>query len=497
MNYRLVINYIGWFLFYYSFVFFILLVPAVVYKENELISVGLETFFCVLCLGGLAIILTTRGEKKENDNFFTRDSLATVGLVWIAVTILGGLPFFFAGKLSFIDSVFESISGFTTTGATVVNDIESFPKTLLFWRALTHFIGGIGIVVIFMSVLPYLGAGGRLLMESESFAPDMKFIKPRVREAVKQILLVYVSLTLMQCILLIIFGMNVFDAICHSFATLGTGGFSTRQMSIESYNSIPIEIITIFFMLCGATSFALMYQLYIGNVWNFLKNTEWRVYIGIWGISIIIVTLSLIGINGHFSLDKTQFPIYSFGKALRYASFTVTSLFTSTGFTNTEYDTWPYIAKWYMMVIVIIGGCAGSTCGGIKVIRFVILCKFLLNRIYATFQPRVVKSIKVGEQVITEDIQKAVLGFFGLWMVIIGISSIVLCWTGLPIVTSVSAVLVSFGNVGPGLEYIGGYENYSSIPEIAKVVLSVLMLMGRLEIYSVLVLFFPSFWRSK
>ncbi len=497
MNYILIINYIGWFLLYYSFVFFSLFIPVVAFKEYELIPVISETIFCIICVGVGSIALTTRKKEGDENNFFSRDSLALVGLGWIAVTVLGGLPFFLAGKLSFVGAVFESISGFTTTGATVVDDIEAFPKTLLFWRALTHFIGGMGIVVIFISVLPYLGAGGRLLIESESFAPDVRFIKPRIKETVKQILLVYISLTIVQTFLLTIFGMSLFDAVCHSFATLGTGGFSTRQMSIEAYNSLPIEIITIFFMLCGATNFGLMYQLYRGNIRDFLKNSEWRVYMCIWLFSVILVIISLMGFVGYYAPSQTPPPVFSIGKSMRYAFFTVTSLLTSTGFTNTDYDVWSPFAKWLMMVIVIIGGCAGSTCGGIKSIRFLILCKFMLNRIYATFQPRTIKPIKVGEQVITDDVIKSVVGFCVLWVFIGAVSSIILSWFGLPIVTSISATIVCLGNVGPGLEYVGGYENYSTISDVCKIILALLMLMGRLELYAILVLFFPSFWKGK
>jgi trk system potassium uptake protein TrkH len=250
MNFTQVVNYLGWFILYYSFAFLILLLPALIYKEYELIPAIFETFFCTLLFGSVGIILTYKKNPEEEENFLVRESLAFVGLGWIALTLLGSLPYSLSGYLPFVDAVFESVSGYTTTGATVVHDIEAFPKTLLFWRAFTHFLGGVGIVVIFVSILPYIGAGGRLLLESESFAPDIRSVKPRIKESVKQILLVYLSFNAANIILLMIFGMNFFDAVCHAFATLATGGFSTKQMSIGAYNSLPIEIITIF--LCSA-----------------------------------------------------------------------------------------------------------------------------------------------------------------------------------------------------------------------------------------------------
>lgn len=498
MNLPLVFNYLGWFLFNYSFVFLSLLIPAFIYGENHLVPVIFQSFFVVLCLGGLGIVLTMRRKTDAEEELYQREALCLVGLGWITVTVLGGLPYLLSLQLSLIDSVFESISGFTTTGATTVQEIETFPKTLLFWRALTHFMGGVGIVVIFISVLPYLGVGGRLLMESETSAPDMRFIKPRIRETAKQILIVYISLTVFQIVLLVLFGMNLFEAVCHSFATLSTGGFSTRQLSIESFNSVPIELTTVFFMLCGATNFGLMYQLCRGKVLTFIRNTEWQVYIAFWLISVLVVTLALVGVQGEFKADQS--PVRSnlpLTTALRYSVFTVTSLLTSTGFTNTDYDTWPYIARWWMTVMVIIGGCAGSTCGGIKIIRFVIVCKYLKNRIYGAFQPRTVKTVKVGEQIISEEIQRNVVGFFLLWLWIMVLGSVMLTWTGLPIVTAISASVVCLGNVGPGLEFVGGYECYADVPTFAKIVLSLLMLLGRLELYSILVLFIPAFWKRQ
>lgn len=497
MNYFQLINYLGRLLSGYAFIFLILLVPSIAYKEIDIIPYIFESFIYVFLIGLLGIVSTFRRSKVEEDRFLIKESLALVGLGWIFVTFFGSLPFFLSGHLSFMDAIFESVSGFTTTGSTVVKDIEAFPKTLLFWRAFTHFLGGMGIVVMFIAVLPYLGAGGRLLLRSESFVPDVKFITPRVKETVKQLLMVYISLTTIQCIFLMIFGMNLFDAICHAFATLASGGFSTRQMSIGAYNSLPIEIITIFFMLCAGTNFGLFFLLYQRNFRAFFQNTEWRVYISIWLFSIIFITICVMGYHGTFSLEQSNYPQYSFGKALRSVAFTVTSLMSDTGFTTEDYDLWPHFARWALVILMIIGGSAGSTSGGLKIIRIIILFKFLVNRVKSVFQPKMIKAIHLGGQIIDDDVQKSVLSYFAIYVSVFIIGTLVLCWIGLPIVTSISSVAAAINGCGPGLEYVGGLEDFSSIPTFGKGVLCILMLMGRLEIYAILVLFFPSFWRGK
>jgi len=497
MNFFQLVNYLGRLLTGYAFVFLVLLVPALAYKETFMIPFIFESFGYIGLVGLACFVLTSWKTKDEEDRFLIKESLALVGLGWILITLFGSLPFYLSGHLSLMNAIFESVSGFTTTGSTVVKDIESFPKTLLFWRAFTHFIGGMGIVVMFLAVLPYLGAGGRLLLKSESFVPDVKFIKPRVKETLKQLLLVYVSLTAIQCVLLIIFGMNFFDAVCHAFATLASGGFSTRQMSIGAYNSLPIELVTIFFMLCAGTNFGLFFLLYQRNFRAFFQNVEWRTYVCIWLFSVILITICVMGYHGTFSLDTSNFVHYSFGKALRSVAFTVTSLMTDTGFTTIDYDLWPHFAKWLLVILMIIGGSAGSTSGGLKIIRVIVLFKFLLNRIQSIFQPRVIKAIHLGGQVIDEEIQRAVLSYFALYVSVFIVGSLLLCWVGLPIVTSISSVASALNGCGPGLEYVGGFEDFSAIPVLGKGVLCILMLMGRLEIYAVLVLFFPSFWRDK
>ncbi|MGC8738354.1 MAG: TrkH family potassium uptake protein [Candidatus Hydrogenedens sp.] len=497
MNYFQLINYLGRLLIGYALIFLLLLVPAIAYHETSIIPSILESFMYVILTGVLGIVSTFQRSKVEEDSFLIKESLALVGLGWVLITFFGSFPFYLSGHLSLMDAIFESVSGFTTTGSTVVRDIEAFPKTLLFWRAFTHFLGGMGIVVMFIAVLPYLGAGGRLLLKSESFAPDVKFIRPRVKETLKQLLMVYISLTAIQCILLMLFGMSFFDAICHAFATLASGGFSTRQMSIGAYRSLPIEIITIVFMLCAGTNFGLFFLLYQRNVRAFFQNIEWRAYISIWFFSIVFLTICVMGYHGTFSLDKSEFVQYSFGKALRSVAFTVTSLMTDTGFVTEDYDLWPHFARWSLVILMIMGGSAGSTSGGLKIIRVVILFKFLINRIQFIFQPRVIRAIHLGEQAIDDVVQKSVLSYFALYVTVFIIGSLILCWIGLPIVTSISSVAAALNGCGPGLEYVGGVEDFSTIPILGKGVLCMLMLMGRLEIYSILVLFFPSFWRGK
>ncbi len=498
MDYVIVIHYLGILLMVYAGILLIPLVPTFIYKEFFLLESFLTSAFFVLVLGFIFFGATYYSAVREERKIYIRESLALVGLGWILVTVLGGLPFYLSQQLGIIDSVFESISGFTTTGATVVSNVESLPKGLLFWRAFTHFLGGIGVVVIFVSVLPYIGAGGRLLFESESFAPDVKFIKLRIKESVKQIVAVYLFLNALDILLLTLCGMDLFEAVCHAFATLATGGFSTRGKSIEDFHTTSIEIVTIFFMLCGGTNLLLLHRVFLrGDVKGLLKDPEWRAYISIWALSTLLATLSLMGINEIFAKGSLQNQGYETLRALRETAFTFASVITTTGFSNSDFEKWPVFAQWLLMIVAIIGSCAGSTAGGMKVIRFIILTKVVWNRVLATFQPKVVKPIRVGDIVVREDIQKEVLVFCSLWLVVIFVGSIVMSFMGLPIVTSVSASIACFCNIGPGLDLIGPSDNYLGLPGSAKIVLGSLMLAGRVEMFSIFVLLVPSFWSRK
>ncbi len=491
MDYIVLIHYLGKFVMLYGTSFLVPIFIALIYREYDLVETFLSSGFIVLVMGFIGFWSTYPLFYRKERKVQIRESLALVGLGWIFVTVLGGLPFFLSDKLKIIDSIFESISGFTTTGATILPDVEHFPKALLFWRAFTHFLGGLGMVVIFVSVLPYIGAGGRILFESESFAPDVRYIKIRMKETVRKLVIVYLLFNAINTLLLMIFGMNWFEAVCHAFATLATGGFSTRNHSIEDFHSVPIEVVTIFFMLSGGTNLLLLYDAFLrGRIGELFKNPEWRVYIGLWVVCVLLSSVHLTRF-GDDVLSNTQ---YDFMKALRESAFNFASLMTCTGFSNSNFDVWHSFNKWLLMVVTIIGGCAGSTAGGLKIIRLVILSKILWNKVLTVFQPKTVKPVRVGKIVVRDDIQKEVVVFCILWLVIIVIGSVSLCFTGMPIVSSVSAVIACFSNAGPGLESVGPYENYSVLPNVAKVILCFVMLAGRVEMFSILVLFVPSFW---
>lgn len=495
MDYILVIHYLGKFVMLYAGAFLVPTFVALIFKEYNLVEIFLESGLIVLVLGFVGFWSTYSLVYGRDRKVQIRESLALVGLGWIFVTVLGGLPFLLSGKLGIIDSLFESVSGFTTTGATILSDVEHFPKALLFWRAFTHFLGGLGMVVIFVAVLPYIGAGGRILFESESFAPDVRYIKFRLKETVRKLIIIYLLFNAINALLLIIFGMNWFEAICHAFATLATGGFSTRNKSIEDFHSVPIEVITIFFMLSGGTNLLLLYDAFLrGRVGELVKNPEWRVYIGLWVGCVLISSVYLTRFGDGVLSNNAQ---YDFMRALRESAFNFASLITCTGFSNSNFDVWPSFSKWLLMVVTIIGGCAGSTAGGLKIIRLVIVYKVLWNKVITVFQPKTVKPVRVGKIVVRDDIQKEVVVFCLLWVMIILVGSISLCFTGVPIVSSVSAVIACFSNAGPGLESVGPYENYSVLPNVAKLILCFVMLAGRVEMFSILVLFVPSFWGRK
>jgi len=359
-----------------------------------------------------------------------------------------------------------------------------------------------GIVVIFLAVLPYLGAGGRQLFRSESAAPDFRTMRPRIRDTASILFKVYVALTLAQTVLLMVAGMSFYDALCHAFATLASGGFSTRQASIAAFHSLPIEIITIVFMLAAGTNFGLFFAMFRGDFWALCRSTEWRVYIGIWVVAVLLITFNVLGFHGHAAFEPApttptaqHMPDYHFGSALRAASFTAASLMSDTGFTTDDYDLWPYFSRWTLILLMVMGGCAGSTSGGLKILRIVILAKMLYWRIESMFRPRTIRSVRINDEIVDDGAQRAVYAYFALYVSIFTISSLALMLVGLPIVTALSAVAAAINGCGPGLEYVGGWEDYHLVPAMGKVILSICMLMGRLEIYTILVFFMPSFWR--
>ncbi|UCD86195.1 MAG: TrkH family potassium uptake protein [Deltaproteobacteria bacterium] len=454
---------------------------SLIYAEGDakaiLISLSITT------LSGLVLYGLTRGTVKEIGN---KDGFVIVALGWISACLFGSLPYLFSGSLGgFTNCYFESASGFTTTGATIVNYIEELPHGILFWRSLTHWLGGMGIILLSLAILPFLGIGGMQLYRAEVPGPVMDKLAPRVRETAKTLWKVYVGISALEVVLLLLGGMGWFEALCHTFGTMATGGFSTRSASIGFYRSTYFEIIIIFFMLAAGTNFSLHYQFLKGEFSAFWRSAEFRFYIAVILTGITLITLNL-RLGSHYDLSDS----------LRYASFQVSSIVTTTGYTTADFGSWPSLSQCLLLILMFVGGCAGSTGGSVKCLRNLLLLKQGYREIYRHIHPRAVVPIKLGGRVVPSEVMEGIWGFFLLYMFIFIVASIIMSVLGLDLISAIASVAASIGNVGPGLGSVGPSSNYADIPLIGKWVLTFCMLLGRLEIYTVIILLVPEFWRK-
>ncbi len=461
-----------------------LLLPAlvsVIYGEWDwpyyLASAGVG----VLLGGGALLVL------RDAPDLRVREGFAVVAFGWLFVGLLGALPFYLSGQIpSYTDAAFESISGFTTTGASILTDIESRTHATLFWRALTHWLGGMGIVLLALAILPLLGVGGMQLFRAEVPGPVAERLTPRIRETAKLLWIVYGVLTLAEVLALMVAGMGVFDAICHAFGTMATGGFSNHNSSVGGYANPAVEWVIIVFMFLAGANFSLHYLALTGKVRVYFEDEEFKFY----GTIILVGTLLIGGVllSIHFYPDVHQ--------TLRHTLFQVVSILTTTGFGTADYLLWPPVAHAVLLVFMSVGGCAGSTGGGIKVMRLLILLKHAKLELKKMLHPRAVYTLWFNNRSITPGLQTNVLGFFLLFMTVYLLGVLALTLGGRDIVTSVGATAATLGNIGPGLGLVGPASNYSALVPWEKWLLVLFMLIGRLEIFTVLVLFLPEAWRK-
>lgn len=433
----------------------------------------------------LIMLLVTRKDEKP---FLTnRDGFLLVTMSWVFASALGALPFVISKFIpSYVDAFFETMSGFTTTGSSILTDIEALPHSLLLWRATTHWLGGMGIVVLLVAVLPALGFSAIRAMEAEAPGPSVDRITPHISSTAKMLWLIYLGLTIAQIVLLTLGGMTLFDAVCHAFATMATGGFSTKNTSVAYFNSGFIDWVTTIFMFLAGTNFTLHYRLLTGKPRSLLKDTEFRVYFAIFTIASIAIGFDLLA-HGNYA---------NFGESLRYSSFQVSSILTTTGFATADFAKWPTLSQTVLFILMFIGGCAGSTGGGIKVIRIVVLFKMALTEMRYVANPRGVYTIFLGSKALRKNVIYDIAALVFLYFVFFFVSVIVIGFTGVDVVTNITAVIANLGNIGPGLGKVGPVYNYAFFPWWAKIWLSFAMLVGRLEVYTVLVLFSKKFWRS-
>jgi trk system potassium uptake protein TrkH len=495
MNFRLLARYLG----LLSVSMGALMVPslswAIYFSEWQAFAAFLQSMLASIIIGGVLYFL---GRNME-DRMFQRESLGLVAIGWLLSAAIAALPFFFRGTFGPVDAYFEAMSGLTTTGATVLVDIEAEDKSILFWRSFTHWLGGMGIIVLFIAVLPYLGAGGKQLFRTEAPGPDPRGLRPRIKDTASILWKIYLALTVMQTALLMIAGMNLYEALCHTFGTLATGGFSTRQASVAAFDSLPIEIIIIAFMGLAGTNFSLFFIMLGGNWRAPFTSTEWRFYVAIMVVSTLLVAGNLFMMAGTVPPQSDAYLLgkanLGFGECVRAAAFQVVSIMTTTGYATEDFDLWPYFSRMLLVMLMFVGGCAGSTGGGMKVIRVLLLIKMAYRRLEHTFRPKTIRAIRINEVVIDDEIQKTVYAFFVLYMGISAFGALAMSLLGLPFETAVTSVVATLNNIGPGLELVGAVRDYTAIPEAGKLLLTFLMAVGRLEVYTMMVLLLPSFWR--
>lgn len=454
---------------------------AFFYGESSVYSAFLIPILSCLVLGGIFLFFG----RKVKAIFSIKFGFLAVAILWISASILGAMPFFLSGYIpSFTDAFFESVSGFTTTGATILSDVEHLPRSLNLWRAQMHWLGGMGIVALTVALMPILGVGGFQLIKAETTGPEKGKITPKITVTAKILWFIYLAFTIIQTILLVIAGMDFIDALSHTFSTLGTGGFSTRNSSLAYYNSPLIDWICIVFMFLAGINFSLYFRVLTGNIKDLFSNTELKAYFIIVFVSIFLVSIAI-------------FPQYqNLAQTLRYAAFQVISIISTTGFANANYLEWIPGAQVVLFLLMFIGGCSGSTAGGIKVVRWVVLQKQAANEIKKMLHPHGVFTIQLNDRAGRKDVVYSVAAFFFIYFLMLTISTIITTFSGVDILTSFIASLSMLGNIGPGFGRVGPVDNYSFFSPFVKWWYCFTMLAGRLELYTMLIFFTPSFWKK-
>jgi trk system potassium uptake protein TrkH len=454
--------------------------------DGEIVVKGFVLAAAVTIFAGL--MLTVFFQSKDSVNF--KESFAVVTLGWLAASIFGALPFLMTGfQDSFAGAWFESMSGFTTTGASVFTDVEVCPRAVLFWRSLTQWLGGIGIIALFIALISNIGVRANQLFKAEVPGPISDKISPRIRETARGLWKTYVVISLICMLTFYALGMDFFDAICHAFTTMATGGFSTKNASIGFYSSPWLQWAVTFFMIVAGTNFALHFLAYKKrSPAGYLRNVEFKFYLGIILVAALIIALNLNhGTGGSLAVWEEKF---------RIACFQVVSILTTTGFVTVDYNLWTPLAGTVLLLMMFVGGCAGSTAGSIKPGRYLIILQRSVIELKKMVHPKAVMPQRFGNKVLSEELIINVQQFFFLYILILVGGTIFISMLGLDFVSSLTASATCLGNIGPGFGLVGPTQNFAFIPTAGKYVLTLEMLIGRLEIYPMLVLFVPAFWRK-
>ena len=477
MNYRIVSNILGKVLLTEAILLLLPMTAALAYHESTL-----PFFWTILPLlilgGGLNRV------KPRSGDLFAREGFVVVGLSWLLMSAFGALPFVFSGDIPhYVDALFETVSGFTTTGASILSDVEAVSRGCTFWRLFTHWVGGMGVLVFIAAILPVSGDHYIHVMRAEVPGPTVSKLVPRARKTARILYMIYLGLTILETLFLLAGGMDFYDAFLHACATAGTGGFSTLSASIGGFNSVYIEMVIATFMLLFGCNFNLFYLILIGQGLTIFKSEELRVYLAVIGAAVLVIALDIMRAVGGFA------------EGLRYAYFQVTTIISTTGFSTADFDQWPELSRWILVLLMFMGACAGSTAGGLKVSRIIILFKSYLYELKQLILPTRVKRIWFENKAVSDQTVRSVLVYFQVYLTVIGLSVLVLALDGRDLATNFTASLACISNIGPGLGAVGPMGNYGFFSVLSKLVLIFEMLLGRLEIFPVLFLFAPSVWR--
>lgn len=479
MNYKMVLYTMGRVVLLEAAFLVLPMAVSLLYGERCAVSFGL-TILVALAVGFLLTFLC-RGSHGTSS---IKDGFMIVALTWIMLSAIGALPFVFSREIpSYVDAFFETVSGFTTTGATILTDVEALSRGMIFWRSFTHWIGGMGILVFVVMLMKTTDRSINIL-KAEMPGPTVDKLAPKSRDTARILYLLYISLTVLETALLLLGGMGLFDSVVHSLSTAGTGGFGAYNASAANFSPYIQWVLTVFMLLFGV-NFNLYYLLLLGRVRDIFRNTEFKVYLGIIAAAVTIITVDIL-------------PLYqSFSTSLRQASFQVAAIMSTTGFVTADFTVWSPLSKTLLLLLMFLGGCAGSTAGGLKLSRIIILCKMARRELRRTLRPRVVDVIKMDGHRLEEQTAHSVAVYFALYMLCIGALLVALSFSPFDMETNLFSSVSCFNNVGPAFGMAGPVGNYSLYQPVLKLLLCVGMLLGRLEIYPMLLLFVPAAWRRK
>jgi trk system potassium uptake protein TrkH len=477
VNRRFVVYLLGWLLLLDCAFLVVPLAASLMFGESP------EPWAEAIAVAGVFGVLLVSSRTEFDRHIRPRDGFLIVTGAWILVSLVGAVPYVSTGSLGPVDALFESVSGFTTTGSTVIPDVTIIPRSLLLWRAMSQWLGGMGIILFTIAILPLLGIGGMQLFKAEVPGPVADKVRPRLAATARMLWVVYVGFTAAEWIALRLAGLSGFDALCHSFTTLATGGFSTRNTSVGEFGSPLVEWIIIFFMLLAGINFVLHFRLLTGRAREVWRDAELRYFLGVVVVSSLIL-FATVHEDGHRLADS-----------FRHAVFQTLSILTTTGYCTTDFEKWATLPSLVLLCLMVLGGMSGSTGGGVKSLRALLAVSSLRTTVHRLIHPHAVRPVKYGGVVVSESVLSGIWAFLTAYLLIATAGAAVVAAYGYDLMTAISAAMTAIGNVGPGLGEVGAYDNFAHFPWVAKVVLAALMLFGRLEVFTILALFSREFWR--